>query len=135
MKKPKMFREELAERKSKPTTVSEYIKLAPKEGQAHLRKMYACAKTAAPKATEAIKWGAPTFAYHRILIAFAGHKKHMGFMPTPPVITAFKKDLVKYKTSKGTIQFPYDQPLPITLIKKMIKLRIKQSLEKDVRWM
>lgn len=135
MKRPKLFRDDIKTKKPKPTTIPAYIKAAPKEGQAHLKKVYDCVRSAAPKATEAIKWGAPTLAYKRILIAFAGYKKHLGFMPTPAVIAAFKKDLAKYKTSKSTVRFPYDEPLPLGLIKKMVKLRIKHSLEKDVRWM
>lgn len=116
-------------------TVSEYIAIAPKEGKTKLREMRAILKKAAPGASEAVKWGAPTFSYKRILFAYAAYKSHIGFMPTPPVMRAFAAQLKKYKTGKGSIQFPYEKPLPKALILKMAKLRVKQSKEKDVRWM
>lgn len=133
MAQPKMFREDL--KKSKPTTISEYIAAAPKEGRAKLRQMRACIKKAAPKSTEAIKWGAAAFSYKRILVVFTGNKKHIGFMPTPSVLKAFKKELAKYKTGKGSVQFPYDEPLPLALITRMTKARVKESLTQDKRWM
>jgi uncharacterized protein YdhG (YjbR/CyaY superfamily) len=120
---------------TRPKTVSEYIAQAPKEGQKKLREMRALLKKAAPKATEAVKWGAPTFAYKRILFAYAAYAKHISVMPAPAVLKELKKDLVKYKTGKGSVQFPYGKPLPKALILKMAKLRVKQSKEKDVRWM
>lgn len=120
---------------AKPKTVSEYIAAAPKEGRAKLKEMRALLKKAAPKATEAVKWGAPTFSYTRILFAYAAYKSHVSLMPTPPVLKAFAKDLKKYKTGKGSVQFSYDAPLPKSLITKLAKLRVKQSKEKDVRWM
>jgi len=119
----------------KPKTVSEYIASAPKESRAKLREIRGILKRAAPGATEAIKWRVPTFSYTRILFAYAAFKTHIGFMPTPPVMRTFAKDLKKYKTGKGSVQFPYDAPLPKSLILKMAKLRVKESKEKDVRWM
>ena len=116
-------------------TVAEYIAKAPKEGRAKLREMRVLLKKAAPGASEAVKWGAPTFAYKRILFAYAAYTSHIGFMPTPTVLKAFAKDLKKYKTGKGSVRFPYDAPLPKSLITKMAKLRVKHSKEKDVRWM
>jgi uncharacterized protein YdhG (YjbR/CyaY superfamily) len=120
---------------AKAKTITEYIAAAPKERQKKMREMRALLKKAAPGAIEAIKWGAPTFAYKRILFAYPAFKSHIGFMPTPPVMRAFKKDLAKYKTGKGSVQFPYDKPLPKALITKMAKLRVKEAKEKDVRWM
>ncbi len=120
---------------ARPKTVSEYIATAPKPGQKKLREMRGILKKAAPGATEALKWGAPTFAYKRILFAYAAFKTHIGFMPTPPVMRAFAAQLKKYKTGKGSVQFSYDKPLPKVLILKMAKLRVKESKEKDVRWM
>lgn len=120
---------------TKPKTVSEYIAAAPKEGRAKLKEMRGILKKAAPGATEAVKWGAPTFSYTRILFAYAAYKTHLGFMPTPPVVKAFAKDLKKYTTGKGSVRFPYDTPLPKSLILKMAKRRVTESKEKDVRWM
>jgi uncharacterized protein YdhG (YjbR/CyaY superfamily) len=119
----------------RPKTIAEYIAAAPKDRQKKLREMRALLKKAAPGAKEGVKWGAPVLEYKRILFAFAAFKSHIGFMPTPPVMRAFKKDLAKYKTGKGSVQFPYDKPLPKALITKMAKFRVKEAKEKDVRWM
>jgi uncharacterized protein YdhG (YjbR/CyaY superfamily) len=121
--------------KNKATTIDEYIDAAPKEAQKHLRAIRAILKKAAPKAKEAMKWGSPVFEEKRILFAFAAFKSHMNFMPTPSAMIPFEDDLAKYKTGKGSIQFPYDQPLPKTLIRKIAALRVKELREKDVKWM
>ena len=115
-------------------TISDYIKAAPKDSQAMLRKMHTCIRKAAPGATESIKWGMPTFSYHRILVMFAGFKHHIGFFPTASATQAFTKQLSTYKTGKGSIQFPFDQPLPVSLIAKITKYRIKESLTEDKKW-
>jgi uncharacterized protein YdhG (YjbR/CyaY superfamily) len=120
---------------AKPKTISEYISQAPKESQKKLREMRGILKKAAPKATEAIKWGVPTLAYKRILFAYNAIKGNISFMPTPPIITMFKKELKDYATGKATVKFPLDAPLPKTLILKMAKRRVKESKEKDIRWM
>src|SRR5688500_1229162 len=120
---------------SKPTTIPEYIKTAPKEGQKNLNEIYDLLKKAAHGATEAIKWGQPVFEESRILFAFAGFKSHLNFMPTPSAMEPFRTELSKYKMGKGTIQFPYDKPLPKTLITKIAKFRVKELREKDVKWM
>ncbi len=119
----------------KPKTTTEYINAAPKMAQKHLREMRAILKKAAPGATESIKWGAPVFSYKRILFAYAAFKDHVSLMPTPPAVKAFKKELSKYKTGKGSIQFSLDTPLPRSLIRKVAAFRVKESKEKDVRWM
>jgi uncharacterized protein YdhG (YjbR/CyaY superfamily) len=121
--------------KPKPKTIAEYIVAAPKEAQKHLREIYATLKKAVPGATEGIKWGNPVFEENRILFAFAAYKSHLNFMPTPSALTPFKKDLAKYKTGKGSIQFPYDTPLPKPLIRKIAAHRVKELREKDVKWM
>src|SRR5688572_26895486 len=118
-----------------PTTITEYIKAAPKEAQTRLREIRAILKKAAPKAVEAIKWGNPVFEDQRILFSFSAHKSHLNFMPTHPALAPFKKELAKYKTGKDTIQFPYDKPLPKALIRKIALYRVKQVKEKDARWM
>ncbi len=120
---------------AKPTTITEYINAAPKEARTKLREMRACLKKAAPGAKESIKWSSPAFSYKRILATFAAFKTHIGFYPTPAALNAFKKEIAKYKTGKGSIQFPYDKPLPTALITKIMKFRVKESLEKDARWM
>jgi uncharacterized protein YdhG (YjbR/CyaY superfamily) len=117
------------------TTISEYIAQAPKESRKKLREMQACLRKAAPGAQESIKWSVPAFSYKRILFTFAAFKHHIGFYPTPNAVKAFKKELSQFKTAKGSIQFPYDKPLPVSLIKKIAAFRVKESKEKDVRWM
>lgn len=119
----------------RPSTIREYIAAAPKPAQKHLREIHAVLKSAAPKATEAIKWGYPVFEEHRILFAIGAFRTHLNFMPTPSVIKAFEKELTGYKTGKGTVQLPYDKPIPKTLIRKMAKFRVKELREKDVHWM
>lgn len=119
----------------KPKTVNEYIGQAPQDVKEKLQEMRECLKKSAPKATEDLKWSIPAFSYDRILFAYAGFKKHIGFYPTPSAILAFKKELKEYKTAKGSIQFPLDKPLPLTLIKKIAKFRIKELKDKDVKWM
>ncbi|MBP7831757.1 MAG: DUF1801 domain-containing protein [Candidatus Pacebacteria bacterium] len=112
------------------TTTPEYIASYPKEVQALLKKVRATIKKAAPKAEEKIGYGIPTFTLNGNLVHFGGFKTHIGFFPGPAGITAFEKDLAKYKTTKGTIQFPLDKPLPLGLIAKIVKFRVKQNTEK-----
>ena len=121
--------------KLKPTTVDEYINAAAKEAHEKLQEIRAILKKVAPNATETLKWGNPVFEENRILFAYAAFKSHMNFMPTPSALEPFKKELSDYKTGKGTIQFPYDKPLPKTLIKKIAAYRAKDVRENDARWM
>jgi uncharacterized protein YdhG (YjbR/CyaY superfamily) len=121
--------------KTRPKTIPEYISAAPKGARPALRDMRATLKKAAPRATERLKWGSPAFEEKRILFAFAAFKSHLSFMPTPSAMKPFKKELAKYATGKGSIQFPYDKPLPKALIRKIAARRVKELREKDVRWM
>lgn len=111
----------------KPKTVTEYINAAPKETRAKLREMRALVRKLAPDAVEGLKWSMPSYSYKTILLNFAPAKTHIGLYPGPELIKIFEKDLVNYKTSKGTIQFPLDKPLPKTLIKKLVAYRVKQA--------
>lgn len=120
---------------AKPTTVSEYIASVPKERQKKLKEIRALLKKAAPGATEALKWGVPTMSYKRILFAYNAIKGNISFLPTPPIVKAFAKELKPYATGKGSIKFPLETPLPKTLITKLAKARVKQSKENDIRWM
>ena len=119
---------------AKPKTVAEYIAIAPKEGRARLREMRILIKKCAPGAVEAIKWGLPSFSYTRLLVAYGAFKHHIGFYPTPLAIKSFAKEMKMYPQGRGSVQFPYDKPLPLALIKKMTLLRVKESLEADVHW-
>jgi uncharacterized protein YdhG (YjbR/CyaY superfamily) len=119
----------------KPATVDEYIKAAPPKARGKLRELRALLKSTAPKAKETLKWGSPVFEEARILFAYAAFSTHLNFMPTPSAMRPFKKELAKFTTGKGTIQLPYDKPLPKALIRKIAAFRVNELHEKDVRWM
>lgn len=121
--------------KIKAATVAEYISKAPKEARPHLRALRALLRSVAPKARETLKWSSPVYEEGRILFAFAACKTHVNFMPTPSVIRQFKDRLAGFRTGQGSVQLPYDEPLPKTLLKKMAALRVKELREKGARWM
>jgi uncharacterized protein YdhG (YjbR/CyaY superfamily) len=121
-------------KKKKPGSITEYIHAAPSEVQVKLRQMYACIRAAAPGAREGLKWGMPAFSYQRILVTFAVFRHHIGFYPTPSAVKAFEKSLSKYKTAKGSIQFPLEKPLPLSLIRKITQFRVRESLDEDRKW-
>ena len=92
-----------------------------------LKRMRAAIRSCAPTALEAISYGIPTFKLHgKNLVHFGGFKDHISFFPTSSPIPVFKKELTKYKISKGTIQLPLGRPLPIGLIKKIVRYRIQE---------
>ena len=118
----------------KPKTIIEYISATPTEAQEKLYEIYACIREAAPGATEGLKWGMPAFSYQRILVTFAVFKHPIGFYPTPSAVKAFEKSLSKYTTASSSIQFPLDKPLPLSLISKITRFRVQESLEEDKKW-
>ena len=120
---------------TKPTTVTEYINAAPQAARRKLREMRAILRKVAPNATETLKWGSPVFEERRILFAYAAFKSHLNFMPTPSAMKPFRKELATYTTGKGSIQFPYDKPLPKALIQKVAAFRVRELKEKDAKWM
>jgi uncharacterized protein YdhG (YjbR/CyaY superfamily) len=120
--------------KARPKTITEYINAAPKEAQKKLREMRTCIRKSAPGAKESLKWGMPAFSYGRILVTFAAFKHHIGFYPTAAAVKAFTKELSKYATAKGSIQFPMDKPLPLPLIRKITAFRVRASVEKGGKW-
>ncbi len=107
--------------------ISTYIKAQPKAVQTILLTMYEVVQSAAPRATESIKYGMPTFEGRENLVHFAAMKGHLGFYPTPSAITEFASELSDYSTSKGCVRFPYDKPIPKSLIAKMVKFRVKED--------
>lgn len=108
--------------------IDSYIKEFPKDVQVLLKQMRVAIQKAAPNAEEAIRYGIPTFRFNnKNLIHFGGFKNHIGFFPGPAGITAFKKELAAYVLSKGTIQFPLDKKLPLTLVTKIVKFRLAQN--------
>jgi uncharacterized protein YdhG (YjbR/CyaY superfamily) len=88
-------------------------------------------RKAAPGATEAIKYGIPTFVLGENLVHFAAFKKHIGFYPTPSAITAFRDKLSVYKSAKGSVQFPLESPMPLKLIEQIVRFRVKEVLGKS----
>ncbi|MDB4984596.1 MAG: hypothetical protein JWM20_775 [Patescibacteria group bacterium] len=111
--------------------ISKYIEAFPKNTRGLLASMRETILNIAPNAEEAIAYGMPTFKLaKKNLVHFAGYEHHIGFYPTPSGIAHFSKELSKYKTSKGAIQFPIDKPLPLALITKITKFRVAEVLEK-----
>lgn len=119
----------------KPTTIDEYINAAPEAAKEKLHEILAVLKEIAPDAKEEIKWGQPVLTEKRILFSFAAFKAHLNFMPTKPSLDPFREELSEYKTGQDTIQFPYDKPLPIELIRKIAAYRYKDVMENDAKWM
>ena len=113
-----------------PTTIDAYIADCPKDVREKLELIRATIQQAAPEATEAIKYAIPTFVLHGNLVHFAAFKNHIGFYPAPTGLEAFKEALSVYKTGKGSVQFPLDQPMPLDLITRIVQFRVKQSMEK-----
>jgi uncharacterized protein YdhG (YjbR/CyaY superfamily) len=109
------------------TTVDEYIKSFPKDIARLLREMRSTIKKSAPNAVERISWQMPGYFQNGILLFYAAQKHHIGFYALPGAIKAFGKELKGYKTSKGTIQFPFDRPLPLGLITKITRFRVKEN--------
>ena len=106
-----------------------YIAKFPAKVQASLKKLRKLIQQLVPDATEDIKYGMPTFVLQGNMVHFAAYQHHIGFYPAPAVIVQFEKQLKGYKTSKGAIQFPIDEPLPFELITSMVKYRLKLHQE------
>lgn len=110
------------------SNINQYHSNFPKEIQKQLRQLRQAIQQAAPQATEIISYGMPAFKQNKVLVYYAANKSHIGFYPTPRPIVIYKKELEKYKTSKGAIQFPTDKPLPLSLIKKIVKYRLTEDI-------
>jgi uncharacterized protein YdhG (YjbR/CyaY superfamily) len=124
----------MALQKIKPTTIQEYVNTAPAGLQEKLWQLHACIQKAAPGAVESLKWRMPAYSYEKLLVTFAVFKNHIGFYPMASVITAFKKELAAYKTAEGSVQFPHTKKLPLQLISKMVKFRVKENNEGIIQW-
>lgn len=117
--------------KTAVNTIDEYIATFPVDIQELLKQMRSTIAKAAPKAEEAIKYAIPTFILNGNLVHFAAFKNHIGFYPAPSGIEAFKKEVAEYEAGKGSLQFPLDKPLPLSLVTKIVKYRVAQNLEKS----
>ena len=107
--------------------VDDYIAAQEPEKRRLLEQIRATVLRAAPKATEKIAYGIPTLYQGENLVHYAAFKNHIGFFPTPRGIEAFREEVAEYVTSKGTLQFPMDKPLPLKLVAKITKFRAAQS--------
>lgn len=114
----------------KVKNVDEYIAGFPTETQAHLIKLRAVIRKAAPKAQEIISYSMPAYMLEGRLLYFAAFAKHIGFYPLASGIREFQEQIAKYKFAKGSVQFPLDKPLPVTLITKIVKFRVKENVLK-----
>ena len=110
-----------------PKDIDKYLAEVPEPARSTLNKIRAAIRSAAPaEATETISYKMPAFKYKGVLIWFAAFSDHCSLFPTAAIVEAFKDELKGYSTSKGTIHFPVDKPLPATLVKKIVKARVAQ---------
>ena len=110
--------------------IDEYIAGFPEDIQAILQNLRRAIHEAAPESQETISYSMPAFKQNGILVYFAAFKDHIGFFPTSSGVSAFSKELAPYDTSKGTVRFPLDKPLPVNLIKKIVKFRAQENRNK-----
>ena len=123
-----------AKGKVAPKTVDEYLAGVPEPARTALNKIRAAIRSAVPpEATEIISYGIPAFKHKRVLVWYAAFSNHCSLFPTAAVIEAFKNELKGFSTSKGTIHFPTDKPVPTALVKKLVKVRVAQDESKKRR--
>lgn len=113
--------------RSVPRTIDEHIESHPPETKRLLQELRALIREAAPDAVETISYGIPTFDQNGHLVHFAGHRSHIGFYPTDQGVEAFAAELAGYKTTKGSVHFPLDRPLPADLIRRIVVFRVEQN--------
>jgi len=118
---------------NKPADIDEYIAAFPEAVQEILEQVRATIKKAAPHAKEAIKYAMPTFTAHGNLVHFAAFKNHIGFYPAPTGIESFEKELSRYKTGRGSVQFPLDKPMPAGLITRIVKFNSWKDAERAAK--
>ena len=117
---------------SKSIDIDTFIEAFPLETQKQLQLIRSTIKAAAPLAIEKINYGIPTFDLNGNLVHFSGYKNHIGFYPGASGIKAFTKELSAYKSSKGSVQFPINEPLPLELITRITMMRVAENLEKSI---
>lgn len=115
---------------NKVSTVDEFISQYPESTQLILQQIRETIHEVAPEAGEKISYGIPTFTLHGNLVHFSAYEHHIGFYPGSAPVTEFTDELKAYKTSKGTVQFPIDRPIPLDLIRKITKRAVERNLEK-----
>lgn len=117
--------------RSTATNIDEYVAEFPPKTQRVLQEMRELIRSHAPEATETISYAMPTFDLNgRHLVHFSGYARHIGFYPIPTGMEAFKEELSGYKTGKGSVQFPLDEPLPHDLIRRIVEFRVAENLRR-----
>lgn len=120
-----------SKRKAAPKSFADYLAGVPEHARGQLKQMRAAIRSVVPKeATETISYGIPAFQNDGVIVWFAAFSKHCSLFPTGAIIEAFAKELKGFSTSKGTVHFPVERPLPIGLIKRMVKARVAKVKSK-----
>lgn len=119
------------ELKERIGNVGDYLAKFSPEVRAILEELANTIKEAAPGAEEVISYQMPTYRFRGTLVHFAAYKKHIGFYATPTGHKEFEKELAQYRQGKGSVQFPIDEPLPLALITKIVKFRVRENLAKS----
>ncbi len=121
-------------RRKIPKTVDEYLERVPEPSRTTLNKVRKVIRSVAPpEATEGISYGIPTFKYKGMLASFAAFSDHCSLFPGAGPTIEFKNELKNFQTSKGTIRFAPDKPLPAALLRKLVKARIAENERKKGR--
>ena len=115
----------MADRRAHP--VDAYIDRYPKDVQRRLKQMRTTIRKAAPSTSETISYGIPAFKTSKVLVWYGAFTNHIGFYPGAGVVAKFKKGLSRYKFAKGSVQFPFDEPLPLSLVTKIVKYRVRAT--------
>lgn len=116
---------------SKPKTVDEYIAVAAPQVKEHLERLRIAIMQTAPDAQESISYEMPVYKQNGVVVYFGGFTKHVSLFPGPDAIAAFKEELADYKTSNGTIQFQLNKPIPVALVKKIVKYNLAKLKKKQ----
>lgn len=111
-------------------SIEAYHAAAAPEVRHLLEQVYAAVRHAAPDAEPCISYGMPAFRLQGALVYYAACRHHIGFYPTPSGILHFRRELARYTTSRGAIQFPLSEPIPVDLIEKMVRFRVSENLQK-----
>ena len=120
----------MAMNRATPRNIDDYVDRFPGHVQNLLQKVRRTIQAAAPQAQETISYRMPAFKLDRILVYFAAHTSHIGFYPGAGAIAAFRKELSRYKGAKGSVQFPFDESLPLALVRRIVKFRVNQNSSK-----
>ena len=113
--------------KKSPQTIDEYMANFPAHAQAAMQRLRDLIHEIAPEATEKISYGIPTFVLGQNLVHFAAYKNHIGFYPASSGIAHFEEELKDYETSKGTVRFPLDKPIPYDLVRRITEFRVAEN--------